>query len=271
MELFERLAEEQDRLARGVSLLNQVDVAALRLVAGVDTAYWTGSDGVEQAVCCVVVVDCATREVVGSAQAQGSPTVPYRPGFLGFRELPLVEAAVSRLDAAPDLFMFDGNGYLHPRRMGIATQASFALGRPTLGVAKTYHRVGGVDYQVPDDRVGAWTAIVADGSGASGSSDGRSRTRAGGPAEGRTDDDPDVPARSAAAWPGGEAPEVLGAAVRTRQGVKPVFVSCGNWIDLDTAVAVALSLVEPSSRLPVPVRQADLATHRARRQARAAA
>ncbi|MCL2090977.1 MAG: endonuclease V [Micrococcales bacterium] len=228
MELFERLADEQTRLAHGISLVNRVDTDALGLVAGVDTAYWTDSEGVEQAVCCVVVVDGATRQVVRSVRAQGRPTVPYRPGFLGFRELPLVEAAVARLDVAPDLFMFDGNGYLHPRRMGIATQASFALGRPTLGVAKTYHRVDGTDYQVPDDRVGAWTPIVAAG-----------------------------------------PPEVLGAVLRTRQGVKPVFVSCGNWIDLDTAVTVTLGLVEPSSRLPVPVRQADLATHQARSQARA--
>lgn len=224
MDLFERLADEQEGLARGVSLVNRVDVGALGLVAGVDTAYWTDAEGVERAVCCVVVVDWATRRIVEQVQAHGCPTVPYRPGFLGFRELPLVESAVARLGVVPDLYLFDGNGYLHPRRMGIATQASFALGRPTLGVAKTYYRVGGADYQVPDDKVGAWTPIVADG-------------------------------------------RVLGAAVRTRRGVKPVFVSCGNWIDLDTAVAVTLGLVEKGSRLPVPVRQADLATHHARRQA----
>jgi deoxyribonuclease V len=108
--------------------------------------------------------------------------------------------------------------------MGIATQASFPLDRPTLGVAKTYYRVDGADYTPPADRPGASTLITSRG-------------------------------------------EVLGAAVRTRQGVKPVFVSTGNHIDLDTAITVTCHLVDQASRLPVPLRQADLATHRARRQA----
>jgi deoxyinosine 3'endonuclease (endonuclease V) len=42
VELFEQLADEQERLARQVSLVNRVDVGALGLVAGVDTAYWRG-------------------------------------------------------------------------------------------------------------------------------------------------------------------------------------------------------------------------------------
>ena len=34
--------------------------------------------------------------------------------------------------------MFDGNGLLHPRNMGIATHASFYVNKPTIGVAKSY-------------------------------------------------------------------------------------------------------------------------------------
>ena len=223
MGLFEDLAVRQEELAEGISEVNKVDVGALGLVAGVDTAYWTGSDGVEWGVCCVVVVDFVTHEVVQSVSAQGRPQVPYRAGFLAFRELPLVEAAVERLTVAPEVFLFDGNGQLHERRMGIATQASFVLNRPTVGVAKTYYRVADTGYTMPADEVGASTSVVVDG-------------------------------------------QTLGAAVRTRKGVRPVFVSCGNWIDLDTAVAITTSLVEPTSRLPVPLRAADLATHQARRQ-----
>lgn len=223
-DLFAALAAEQDRLAQQVSLVNQVDVGALGLVAGVDTAYWTDSDGTEHGACSVVVVDYTSHEVVRTVRAVGPVTVPYRAGFLAFRELPLVEAAVARLDVPVDLFMFDGNGYLHPRRMGIATHASFALGRPTVGVAKTFHRVGESGYTAPPDEPGASTLITVDG-------------------------------------------EVLGAAVRTRRGVRPVFVSCGNWVDLDTAITVTTRLVEPTSRLPVPLRAADLDTHLARLQA----
>lgn len=50
--------------------------------------------------------------------------------------------------------------------------------------------------------------------------------------------------------------EEVGAALRTQPGVKPVFVSIGHRIDLDTACAQVLSLA-PRYRLPETTRQAD--------------
>lgn len=55
--------------------------------------------------------------------------------------------------------------------------------------------------------------------------------------------------------------EVYGRAVRTRQDVKPIFLSCGHLIDLDSSYDIAMSLVNRESRLPIPVRLADLETH----------
>ena len=55
--------------------------------------------------------------------------------------------------------------------------------------------------------------------------------------------------------------EVYGRVLRTRKDVKPVFVSCGNWIELDTAVNISMNFINGESRLPVPVRLADLETH----------
>ncbi|MFI6168661.1 endonuclease V [Nocardia sp. NPDC051052] len=50
--------------------------------------------------------------------------------------------------------------------------------------------------------------------------------------------------------------EVVGAALRTRTGVKPVFVSIGHRVDLDTACAQVLGLT-PNYRLPETTRRAD--------------
>ncbi|WP_330228859.1 endonuclease V [Nocardia sp. NBC_00508] len=50
--------------------------------------------------------------------------------------------------------------------------------------------------------------------------------------------------------------EVVGRALRTRTGVKPVFVSVGHRIDLDTACARVLA-VTPRHRLPETTRHAD--------------
>ena len=50
-----------------------------------------------------------------------------------------------------------------------------------------------------------------------------------------------------------DADEVIGVALRTRTGVKPVFVSVGHRISLDSAVAIALHCT-PKFRLPETTR-----------------
>ena len=58
--------------------------------------------------------------------------------------------------------------------------------------------------------------------------------------------------------------DVYGRALRTHKDVKPVFVSIGNFISLDTACALALQLTDKESHIPIPTRLADLETHIAR-------
>jgi deoxyribonuclease V len=62
--------------------------------------------------------------------------------------------------------------------------------------------------------------------------------------------------------------EVVGRALRTRTGVKPVYVSTGHLIDLPTACARVLDLA-PRYRLPETTRQADHLSREALRAATA--
>jgi deoxyribonuclease V len=50
--------------------------------------------------------------------------------------------------------------------------------------------------------------------------------------------------------------DVIGAAVRTQPGVKPVYVSAGHLVDLPSAVSLTLELA-PRYRLPETTRRAD--------------
>jgi deoxyribonuclease V len=57
--------------------------------------------------------------------------------LLSFREIPAILAALATLSTTPDLFMVDGHGIAHPRRMGIAAHLGVHLDMPSIGVAKS--------------------------------------------------------------------------------------------------------------------------------------
>ncbi|MBC2580953.1 hypothetical protein HGI79_11770 [Clostridium sp. DJ247] len=71
--------------------------------------------------------------------------------------------AAKKITVAPDIFMFDGNGYLHHNNMRIATHASSFLNKPTIGVAKSYLKINNVDFTMPENKVAAYTDIVIGG------------------------------------------------------------------------------------------------------------
>ena len=159
-EMQAEFLRQQNELRDRIEPVDKFDLCSVKYAAGVDLAYWKQGED-EYAVCCIVVIDMATHAVIEKQHCSGKIEVPYMPGFLAFRELPLILKAVEMLKASPDIFVFDGNGYLHPRHMGIATHASFYLNKPTVGIAKTYFRVDQkTDYTEPEHEAGSYTDIV---------------------------------------------------------------------------------------------------------------
>ena len=61
--------------------------------------------------------------------------------------------------------------------------------------------------------------------------------------------------------------KVLGAVVRTKDKIKPVFVSPGHRINLDTSIKIVLECAT-SSRLPEPLRRAHLLVTRLKKRIR---
>ena len=108
-----------------------------------------------------VVIDFITHEVLEKAYSYGEVTMPYIiSDYLAFRELPLIKEAAKEPTKQLDIYLFDGNGYLHYRHMGIATHASFYLDKPTIGVAKSYLKINDVDFTMPDNQEGSYTDII---------------------------------------------------------------------------------------------------------------
>lgn len=68
--------------------------------------------------------------------ASGRVGVPYIPGFLAFREAPLMIRAFMGLKMREGVLMVNGHGLAHPRGCGIASYLGLVLGLPSIGVAK---------------------------------------------------------------------------------------------------------------------------------------
>jgi deoxyribonuclease V len=153
------------------------------------------------------------------AGAKTALAMPYIPGLLSFREIPLLLEAWRQLTLKPDLLMVDGQGIAHPRRLGIAAHLGVYLDMPAIGCAKSI--LVGHHEPLPPER-GSRAPLVHRG-------------------------------------------ETVGYAVRTKDKVNPVFVSCGHRVSQETAVRWVLECAR-GYRLPEPTRQAHLASNQLRRE-----
>lgn len=145
----------QRRLAARV---RQVPLAgAPRFIAGLDAAF---SRDDRRCLAAAVLWDMRQQTVVERQVAVRPLTFPYVPGLLSFREAPAVLAALRKLRTPPDVLIYDGHGFAHPRRFGVACHVGVILDRPTIGCAKS--RLVGT-HRVPGSRRGSIAPLVDGG------------------------------------------------------------------------------------------------------------
>ncbi|HKS66067.1 MAG TPA: deoxyribonuclease V [Candidatus Acidoferrales bacterium] len=138
--------EPSDRLSR------------IQKVAGADVALDLRRD---VAIAGVIVYRYPEMTELERVYAQRPLTFPYVPGLLSFREIPVLLRAFAKLSHSPDLIFYDGQGYAHPRRFGIATHLGVVLDCPTIGCAKSI--LVGVPSEEPGQQPGVWTPLIDDG------------------------------------------------------------------------------------------------------------
>jgi deoxyribonuclease V len=171
----------------------------IKTIAGVDVSYF-GNIGIGA----VTVLEYDSLEVLETQVAACKVKMPYIPTLLSFREIPPAIAAIKKLKLKPDVFLADAQGLAHPYRCGFASHFGLALGKPTIGAAKS--RLIGT----PLERDGE-TFLIDKG-------------------------------------------EVIGSVVPTKQGAKPVYVSIGHLVSLDSAIKIVKHCSK--SRIPEPLLQA---------------
>jgi len=209
---YSQAAELQKRLAGKVRFIPLKKHP--KLIAGIDCAF--SKDG-KKIIAAVVVLKPPDFAPVETASALRKVTFPYIPGLLSFREAPACIAAVEKLKTRPDIFIIDGQGIAHPRRLGLAAHLGLFFDKPTIGCAKS--RLTGF-FEAPPPGKGAYS-LLKDKKGV------KQDTQY----------------------------ETIGAVVRTRTDVKPLFVSVGNRCLLKDAIKITLRCAT-KYRLPEPTRLA---------------
>ena len=203
-----------------------------KLIAGIDCAF--SRDG-KRIVAAVVVLKLPDFAHVENTYALRKVTFPYIPGLLSFREAPACIAAVEKLKTEPDVFIVDGQGVAHPRRLGLAAHLGLFFDKPTIGCAKS--RLTGL-FEEPPTEKGTYS-LLKDKKGV------------------KQDTQHAIPDTQY---------ETIGAVVRTRTNVKPVFVSVGNKCTLEDVIKITLGCTT-KYRLPEPTRLAHQLVSRLRLKA----
>jgi deoxyribonuclease V len=110
------------------------EIGEVRFVAAVDIS---GLRGNGPAAGAAILVSFPDLRVVEQSIVEGVLEFPYVPGFLSFREAPLMLEALRGLKTEPDVVIVEGHGKAHPRGLGIASHLGLILGKPTIGLAKS--------------------------------------------------------------------------------------------------------------------------------------
>jgi deoxyribonuclease V len=176
------------------------------IVAGLDCAF--SKDG-KTIFAATVVIDLLDFSIIETTTAARKVDFPYIPGLLSFREAPACIDAIEKLKNTPDVFIVDGQGIAHPRRLGIASHIGLLIDKPTIGCAKS--RLIGTSEE-PGRLKGNYNQLL-------------------------------------------DKKEPIGAVLRTRTDIKPVFVSVGHKCTLEDAIRIILECTT-KYRLPEPSRLA---------------
>lgn len=194
---LELLKKEQLECAK---LVSQEDfIGDFNTIGGIDLTFLKEKDKT-LGIGALVVLDKA-KNIVYKHFYKDYVSFPYIPGFLSYREFPIMEGLVKTAHTLPDIYMIDGNGMLHPRFCGLASYFGIKLDKISFGVAKKL-LTGDIDEN-------GYVKISG---------------------------------------------KIVGKALKTRKHTKPVFVSVGHKISLESAINI--SLMFSKYRIPEPTRLA---------------
>lgn len=147
----------QKMLRKKLKLQTSFDKNKVKIIAGCDNTIIKEENLMIAGVILFKFNEDNDLVIIDKSFSKGRICFPYIPGLLSFREIPTLLSAFKRLKTKPDLIFADGQGYAHPRRMGLATHLGIILDIPTIGIAKSRY-IG--EFKEPGKRKGSVTDLV---------------------------------------------------------------------------------------------------------------
>ena len=153
-ESIEHARSIQVKLAGIVERSGRYEKSEIHFIAGVDASISPDKEWMIGVVSLLRWPQLTVEDV--SIQTE-RVAFPYVPGYLSFREVPVLMKAAEQLGVIPDLTIVDGQGLAHPRRLGLACHFGLVMGWTTIGCAKS--RLVG-QCSEPGEEKGAWTDCI---------------------------------------------------------------------------------------------------------------
>lgn len=225
-QILERWSNKQKFLIQQLITKDDFDVGNIQLIGGVDISF--NKENPTEAISSLVIMTYPGLKVVKEIWMKVNIVEPYKSGFLAFREVNHLVRLVDKLKKEdplniPDLILVDGSGIYHPRGFGLASHFGVLVDLPTIGVAKNLIEMDGIDQQyveklIETNMMGKNTNKVQ--------------------------------------YLVGKSQKIHGAIFKLPSNKRPIFVSIGHRISLESALKVIEKCCLHKN--PLPIKMADM-------------
>ena len=221
-DIIKKLTDFQDTLAPSIWIpLDAEPIYPEAILGAIDVQYE------EENGFAAIVIFNRKGEILHKFTKKYEVTIPYIPSFFAFREgeiiLKLVNDAEKKLNLNIDILLIDGHGIAHPRKFGLASYVGLALEKMSIGIAK--------------DTLLKYNGKLAKQKGSSLEIYLKQNSQ---------DEEDDKSKEN----------ELVGYAYRSRENVKPIFVSAGHKLSSKQALQIVREHTGEYRQLDV-LREAD--------------
>ncbi|MBI5393352.1 endonuclease V [Candidatus Woesearchaeota archaeon] len=123
-----KLIQEQKALAQKLILTDAIEES--NLIAGASSVYTH-----DTIISVIIIYDIKENKVIEKKYTIEKEAMPFHKDFISYRECPALIKTYHALENKPMIVFVEGDGVLHPNKMGVASYFGLIADIPTIGVS----------------------------------------------------------------------------------------------------------------------------------------